>query len=203
MKLRAACLLWLSCVSCAATQAREPAAHAPHARELFDTGVALAQSGDLTRAEQYLASAHRDRRGDRASLVALLAVCIRASRLRSALAYAEPYLKEHPRDVRLLQLSAALRFALGELGRAREQLERVLLVDPARSEAHYLLARVHAALLGTVSSRPLVHEHRRKLREHFARYLTLSPDGAHAEEARSELLSSAAGPSARRRVAVH
>lgn len=161
----------------------------PSARRLYVEGVALASAGDLTRAEQYLASAHREGKQDRASLVALLSVCVRASRLRSALAYAGPYLDSHPRDARLRQLKAALHFALGELTSARAELERVLVLDEGRAEAHYLLARVHAASLVGYRDPRFARVHRRRVRAHFARYLALNPGGAHAEEAANELES--------------
>lgn len=164
-----------------------PGGAEPSARELYAGGMALAHAGDLTRAEQYFASAHRQGHQDRESLVALLSVCVRASRLRSALSYAGPYLERHPRDVRLRQLKAALHFALGELSSARTELERVLAHDERRAEAHYLLARVHAALLAGRRAPRFAREHRRRLREHFSRYLALDPRGAHAEEAADEL----------------
>jgi predicted Zn-dependent protease len=194
MKLCSALLAALCIAGCAGRpQATAPKAQsrAEHTRELYDEGVSLAASGDLTRAEQYLATAHSEGGRDRASLVALLSVCLRASRFRSALAHAEPYVHQHPRDVRLWQLTASLHYALGELTSARSLLEHVLRVDPARPEAHYLLARVHLSLLQSRAALQ-ANEHKRALRQHFARYLTLSPEGAHAEEARAELVSSAA-----------
>lgn len=145
------------------------------AESLYRDGLARAEQGDLTRAEQYLASAHR-MRGDRRSLVALLGVCVRASRLRSALAYAEPYLRDHPDEVPLLGLVAALRLGLGELELAERALAALLARDEKSAEAHYMLARV---LLARASPG--------RARRSFGRYLALAPDGAHAEEARAAL----------------
>lgn len=159
-----------------------------HARRLYEQGMALQAAGDLTRAEQYLATAHRAAGRDRASLVALLSVCVRASRLRSALAHAQPYLHDHPRDVHLQTLVASIHFALGELAQARSALEHALFVREAQPDAHYLLGRVQRELGARLG--PSGRVHRREARRHFARYLALAPDGTHAEEARAALVDS-------------
>lgn len=185
-------LLLLFGSACAPFSARPSAVKAAKSERdtLYEQGLTLLERGDLTRAEQYLASAHRAAR-DRESLVALLTTCVRAGRLRSALAHAAPYRAAHPRDVRLLQVTAAIHLALGELTSARELLERALCIEGALAEAHYLLARVHlkGAKLAVISTR--LREHRRALRHHFARYLALAPSGPHAAEAHAELVSSA------------
>lgn len=171
-------------LACAHAPPVESAHDALRARRLYERGVALSAQGDLTRAEQYLALAHHEAGRDRKSLAALLAVCVRASRLRSALAYAEPYVHDHPRELPLLQLMAALQLALGELAPARVTLEQALRVDGTRPETHYLLARVYAA------SKPdgaRASQHRKRARTHYARYLALAPAGPHAEEARTML----------------
>ena len=183
--------LSMAVCACARPHALERApgsGDALHARRLYEQGMALMAAGDLTRAEQYLATAHREAGRDRASLVALLSVCVRASRLRSALAHAQPYLHEHPRDVHLQTLLASIHFALGELAQARSALEHALFVSEPLPDTHYLLARVHRELGARLGQSDRVH--RRAARRHFARYLALAPQGAHAEEARAALIAS-------------
>jgi tetratricopeptide (TPR) repeat protein len=168
--------------------------HAP-ADALYRAGLALAARGDLTRSEQYLALAHRQAGLDRASLIALLAVCVRAQRLRSAIAHAEPYLREHPGERPLLALVATLHLALGELAQAEQLCLRVLRLDEAHAATHYLLARVYAARLGgSGGSRRDQTAHARAMRRHLARYLALTPEGSHAEEVRVELANAHATP---------
>jgi predicted Zn-dependent protease len=147
------------------------------AEQLYRTGVALLTRGDLTRAEQYLASALRAGHDERLTMQALLVTTVRASRLRSALTYATPYLAAHPRELALRQLVAAILLALGEEARAEHELTRVLSLEEESPEAHYLLALV-------LSRRGATAE---QTRPHLARYLELAPTGIHAEEARAEL----------------
>jgi tetratricopeptide (TPR) repeat protein len=151
--------------------------------QLYRAGISALDRGDLTRAEQYFSSALHAGYDARASVRALLKATVRASRLRSALLYATPYLLTHPRDVGLRQLVACLHFALGQLPQAEAELTRALAVQEESPEAHYLLALV-LARSGADSARS---------RSHWARYLALSPAGPHAEEARDELANAGAG----------
>lgn len=140
--------------------------------ELFRRGLALAQRGDLIRAEQYLAAAiERGYPRDR-GLPILLRVCVASSRLTTALDYARPYLEEHPEDWPLRHLVASIHLGLGHPDDARRELERVIADAPNEAEPHYLLAVVLRDELGDVDG----------ARPHFQRYLELAPEGRRAAE---------------------
>jgi tetratricopeptide (TPR) repeat protein len=147
---------------------------------LYTQGLAQAQAGDLTRAEQYFASALRAGHDERASTRALVSVCVRASRLRSALSYANSYLATHPADYALRRLLGTLHFALGEPAQAARELEQALALAPDDAHTHFLLGVVLA-----------VSERRAEAPAHYARYLALAPDGRHVEEAREALRQAA------------
>lgn len=154
-----------------------PSQQRAHAAQLFKEGSALAQAGDLTRAEQYLATALREGHEPDRTMRVLLSVCVRASRLRSALVYAAPYLMAHPHDVQLRQLVASIQLALGEVRSAERELRRVVSIDPEAAEARFLLATI----LEQYPGREL------ESAEHFAKYVALRPQGVHAEEANASL----------------
>jgi tetratricopeptide (TPR) repeat protein len=145
-------------------------------RPLYDQGLRLARAGDLTRAEQYLALALREGEEPERTLRALMSVCIRAFRLRSALRYATPFLLAHPDDWVLRQLVASVYYALGEHERAREHLMQVVQQRPSAAEAHFLLAILLAAHVGS-----------REAIVHYRHYLALAPAGSHAAEAHAAL----------------
>lgn len=142
-------------------------------RASYEAGITYASRGDFTRAEQYLVSALHAGHERAAVVRALVGVCVRASRLRSALSYAASHLAEHPGDVPLRKLVAALHMALGERDLAERALTLVIASAPADADAHYLLA--------------LAVREPQRARTHFARYLELAPHGSHAEEARAVL----------------
>jgi predicted Zn-dependent protease len=146
---------------------------APSAAALYAEGMAQAQAGDFARAEQYLASAQRAGHDEQATSRALVAVCVRASRLRSALLYGRAALAHHPDDLALGRLVASLHWALGEPAAARDELTRILARAPDDPASHYLLA--------------LALDNAAEARNHYARYLALDPEGNHAEEARAAL----------------
>jgi tetratricopeptide (TPR) repeat protein len=180
-------VLVLGCMSSAcgvrdAHTLKQPQNRASQAGELFEQGVSFAREGDFTRAEQYLALALREGHDADRTLRVLLAVCVRASRLRSALLYATPHLTAHPQDWALRQLVASVHLALGDHVSARRELERVIAQRPNAAEAHFLLALIFMR----------VDERSHEARAHFARYLALAPQGAHADEARAALSSWAA-----------
>lgn len=154
-----------------------PSQQRAHAAQLFKEGSALAQAGDLTRAEQYLATALREGHAPERTMRVLLSVCVRASRLRSALVYAAPYLMAHPHDLPLRQLVASIQLALGEVRSAERELRRVVSLDPEAAEARFLLATILEQYPGR----------ERESAEHFAKYVALRPEGVHAEEARASL----------------
>ena len=136
--------------------------------------------GDYTRAEQYLNAALENGGRESEILPALLSICVKDRRYRSAIQYAEDYLRKHPREHRLRFVVASLYVGLGEVEGARVQLERVIEQDPRHADAHYALAvlfRDQAKSYG-------------KADEHFREYLRLDPRGQHAEEAAGSLLRS-------------
>ena len=147
------------------------------ALELYDAGLRMADAGDFVRAEQYLTAA-RDRGYPEAQLIQpLIAACVRSSRMSAALAYAEPYLEHHPDDWRLRQLVATIQMGLDSNEAARLSLEHVVRDVPQEPVPHYMLA-----VLARDALRDDVI-----MREQFARYLELAPEGSHAAEARDAL----------------
>ena len=183
MSARLLGLLLALLMGCAGTAHPQASTSGPGpAAQLYAQGLAQAQAGDLTRAEQYLASALRAGHDEQASTRALVSVCVRASRLRSALSYARSYLATHPADHALRTLVGTLHWALGEQPEAVRELELALALAPDDAHTHFLLGVVLAR--GERSAESL---------EHYARYLALAPDGRHVEEAR-EALRRAAQP---------
>lgn len=146
--------------------------------ELYAAGMGFLAGSDLVRAEQYLASAMRAGFDEQACVKGLLEATLRASRLRSALTYAEPALVRRPSDTLLRQLVATIHLVLGELPEAERELRKVLARRETQAEAHYLLALV-LARAGAEGQRRLPF---------LQRYLELAPTGVHAEEVRSALL---------------
>jgi tetratricopeptide (TPR) repeat protein len=140
--------------------------------ELYRRGVALAQRGDLVRAEQYLAAALDRGFPKERGVPVLLRVCVASSRLSTALGYATPYLEEHPNDWSLRHLVATIHLGLGHADDARRELERVIADAPSQAEPHYLLGVVLRDELGEIDA----------AEPHFRRYLELAPDGRRADE---------------------
>lgn len=136
--------------------------------------------GDYTRAEQYLNAALENGGSESEIVPLLLSICVKDRRYRSAVEYAENYLRRHPREHRLRFVVATLYVGLGENDRARKQLERVIAQDPKHAEAHYALAVLFRDQLMSFG----------KADEHFRQYLALDPRGEHAEEATGSLLRS-------------
>jgi tetratricopeptide (TPR) repeat protein len=147
-------------------------------RQLFDQGIALARSGDLVRAEQYLAASTTRGMAEERVLPLLLEVCVAASRFRAAVAYAEPYLQRHPQAWRLRFLVATIRVGLNDSLAARRDLEEVLRAKEDHAEAHFVLA----SMLREHFNDPVGAD------PHYRRYLAIEPSGAHADEARAGLL---------------
>ena len=145
---------------------------------LFSRGEAFARRGDLSRAEQYLSAALDRGYPPRRALPLLIGVCARASRYRSVLTYAEPYLESHPREWRLRLVVASIHLAVGSVDRARDELTRVVSDAPAEPTGHYMLAVLLRDENGGAQDAAT----------HFQRYLELAPHGPHADEARSSIL---------------
>lgn len=186
-RLRSVLMLALVfCVfGCASRQGRTAveAGSSMSGAELYQAGQYFLEVSDLTRAEQYFASAMRQGYDSEQCVRALITTTVRASRLRSALVYAEPALLARPRDVPLRILVASILLALGEESRAERELRRALAVEETRPEAHYMLALALARRDGTDRERLSA----------YARYLELAPAGLHVEEARAALRESESG----------
>jgi predicted Zn-dependent protease len=147
------------------------------AAALFRRGMALAGAGQLVRAEQYLSLALERGYPEEEALPALLRVCLASSRLRTALNHAESRLVRRPDDWSLRFLAASILLAMGEQGRAREELERVVAYRGGFGPAHYLLAMATRDRFADLTA----------TRRHFTAYLRIEPRGEHAEEAASWL----------------
>lgn len=144
---------------------------------LFQQGEALAQEGDLVRAEQYMSAAIDRGYSPERGLPILVRVCVMGSRIRPALEYVTPYLQRHPSNWALRYLVASLHLGLNHPEVARDELLRVVAQAPNEPQPHYLLAVTLADELHDADG----------ARVHFARYVELAPDGAHAEEARARV----------------
>jgi len=140
-------------------------------------GDAAAALGDMTRAEQYYMAALQAG-GDKARLVRrLVAVCVVDGRYPVALEYAEHYLQDHPGDIDVRYVTATLRLATGDDKRAMDELALVAKARPQFGDVHYALAMIHRRrgdVMAADSS--------------FRAYLTIAPEGAHAEVARENLM---------------
>ena len=150
----------------------------PETRFLLQNARAFAAQQDYTRAEQYLNLAAQSGSPDSEVTPLLVDVCVQDQRYRAALQYAQDYLRRHPRAYRLRFVEATLLSAMGEVARAREELEKVLSASPHHADAHYSLAVLLRDDLGN----------HLEADEHFRSYLKLQPRGAHAEEAGQSLL---------------
>lgn len=171
-------LLCGGCASATVRKATVPATRvADEAPRLFRLGHEHTQYGDNLRAEQYYLAAQRAGYADAAVLPRLLEVCVSSGRLRSALGYAEPYLRRHPDNFRLRHLVASIHFGLGDAARAFRELEGVLGEAPEYAPSHYLLAVIAAEAFADAEA----------ARRYFQGYLKLEPHGEHAAEASSWL----------------
>lgn len=145
--------------------------------KLFAEGKALAALGDSVRAEQYLAAALAGGGDDKAITPLLVQVCVNDGRLRSAIEYAEPYVRKHPDDVRARYLLGTLYGGIGAFDRARVEYEAVIAAKPDTPEPHWALALL---LRDDLNDQP-------NATIHFREYLRLAPTGAHADEARASI----------------
>jgi tetratricopeptide (TPR) repeat protein len=98
-----------------------------------------------------------------------------SSRLRAALDYAEPYLRQHPEQDALRFLVANIHAGLGQSEQALAELERLLQNNAAFDQAYFL----RGTLLFDRDGDGAI--------EALRAYLDLAPRGAHAAEARSRL----------------
>lgn len=137
--------LWIALLATAGCASVAPATgrdSAPSPAALVQRAHAHARAGDLLRSEQYLVLAVRGGYPLERALPALLDVCLRSSRLRAAIAHANPVLQAHPERDALRYLVATLHLALGQRRLALAQLQRLLRHDPHHDQARALRARV-------------------------------------------------------------
>jgi tetratricopeptide (TPR) repeat protein len=147
--------------------------------QMLEVARVLEQAGDTVRAEQYLRSALKEGADEKAILPRLLRLYVSDGQLRLAIDLAEQSLRQDPGDVTLRLFLGALHTAVGADVLAVEQYERVLSAAPDHADAHFALASIlHDA--GGESDRA---------DRHFRAYLSLSPQGEHAAEARGLLLT--------------
>lgn len=146
-------------------------------RQLYETGIRLARTGDLLRAEQYVLGAMERGYPAERALPSLLKICVAASRLNAALRYAEPHLRDNPNDHRLRTLVASIHLGLGNVLDAEEHLNEVIELAPGDAPAYYLLGMLHRE----EHQDPVASE------EYLRRYLELAPNGVHAAEVRNML----------------
>lgn len=156
------------------------------ASELRAQGLAFARTGDLTRAQQYLAAAYAKGFDESLVLPEIVKVCVAASRLRAALSYAEPYLDRHPNDAGMSYVVGSIHLALGNLQLAAMHLNGALEPTELAIDAAYSLA--------VVESRQGQPEEARK---HLQHYLRIAPKGRYATRAKRLLASLAESEPAR------
>jgi tetratricopeptide (TPR) repeat protein len=149
------------------------------ASELLAVASVLEQSGETMRAQQYLQQALRQGAAPKLAVPRLLRLYVADGQYRLAVDQAENYLRVHPRDRDVRRFLAALYGALDCHAQAVEQYARVLAAAPKDAQAHFALA----STLHESGQEPL------RADQHFRAYLALDPQGAHAEEARSLLLT--------------
>ena len=129
--------------------------------ELFEVALLQAQRGDFFRAEQYLVAARAEGYDDATTTYWLVRVCVHANRYHSALHHAQDRLNRDPNDWRLRLVVASIHEALGEIGKAVEELEEVLTTEPGRALVHYRLGVLYGGL----------HASREAARSHLREYL--------------------------------
>ena len=145
---------------------------------LFEVALLHARRGDSLRAEQYLSAARAYGYDEAAATYWLVRVCLEAGRYQSARTHAIEYLRDHPGHWVLRLVVATIHEALGDLARARTELERVVESEPLEPLGHYRLAMLYRRLESSPESRT---------QSHLEAYLKLAPQGAHAEEVRDAL----------------
>jgi hypothetical protein len=150
----------------------DPLLSAPH-EGLFAKGVAFARRGDLTRAEQYLSAALLRGHARRPTVIALVRVCVAASRMRVAAHHAESYLREVPDDASMHYIAGTVYVALDQDRAARDHLLAAIGSPRPVSEA--------AVVLAEITDSP---DRRREL---LALYLQRQPEGRLAARAQREL----------------
>jgi tetratricopeptide (TPR) repeat protein len=106
----------------------------------------------------------------------LVKVCIASSRLRAALAFAEPYVARNPQDAGMQYVVGTIHMALGNLEEASGHLDGALRSRSLMQDALFSLALV-AKARGQFSM----------ARENLEKYLAHNPKGRYASRAKSLL----------------
>jgi tetratricopeptide (TPR) repeat protein len=143
----------------------------------FAEGSRFEASGDPDRAEQYYLAALRAGIPPKRAFPALIGVCVRAERFRTAAYYTEQYLGQSPANHHVRYLAATLRLALGQSNEAIEHLEQLLSMDPTFAEAHYLAGVIYLNELSAFE----------RADAHLRTYLKIEPRGKYADQARAYL----------------
>jgi tetratricopeptide (TPR) repeat protein len=152
------------------------------ASELRAQGLGFARRGDLVRAQQYLSASMAKGFDEGVIVPEIVKVCIASSRLRAALAFAEPYLMRNPEDAGMQYVVGTIHMALGNLQEASAHLDGALRAGSLGEDALFSLALV-AEQRGD-------HE---IVRTNLERYLSGSPRGRYASRAKSMLAKLGAG----------
>lgn len=146
------------------------------AAELRAKGLAYARRGDLIRAQQYLSAAHQKGFDERVVLPEIVKICLAASRLRAALAFAEPYLIRNPGDAGMSYVVGTIHLALGNVQEASAHLNGALRPEKIMIDAAYSLA-----LIAKDHHRP------QEARQYLEHYLRVRPEGRYATRAKHML----------------
>jgi len=146
---------------------------------LLARGKAYARLGDLVRAEQYLAAALDEGADVEATLPLLLRVCVASRKYRAAIDVAEPWLIKRPADQKLRFVVASLYSSIGETEQAKKLLEAIVDKTPDNAEVRFALG----VLYRDEKNDPVNAD------RHFRAYLELAPQGPHAEEAKSSVMT--------------
>jgi Tfp pilus assembly protein PilF len=153
---------------------------------LLQRGLAFAQLGDMTRAEQYLVAAIDAGAPAAIVLPKLLMVCIASSHYRAGIEYAAPELQRDPENASLRFVVAELEALTGDASAARSDLDKVTEAQPSEPAPHFAYARL---LRDDIGDRVAADKE-------FRAYLRLAPGGEHVGEARASLLRSVVAESA-------
>lgn len=146
--------------------------HAITPEELFEVGLLQARRGDLLRAEQYLSAARSQGYDEPTVVYWLVRVCLAAGRYHSALDHASRHLRGDPANWRLRLVVASIHEALGDLDRARLELEHIVRAQPQSPLPRYRLGILYWSQ----------GFHTRSAAPHLEAYLALDPAGPHAAE---------------------
>jgi Tfp pilus assembly protein PilF len=148
--------------------------------KLLAIGQAYTDVGDSVRAVQYFSLAIDHGGDENAIFPRLMRACITGRQFRAATFYLENYLRRHPENAKLHFLAGSLYAGIGETKQARGEYERALRTEPKNPELHYALAVLSRDAEKNATAADI----------QFREYLSLDPQGPHAEEARGSLLES-------------